>query len=104
MALEIITLDNLDIKQGKLTFKSRSSLIKDVFNSFLESKNDKLNFKKVLKMFRQEYSKIKARLNQIIKLFIKKSRNKFYCLAPHEKTKQEFKNSFQKLKLINRNV
>lgn len=106
MASQTLTLENLDIKKGKLSYKTRTALIKDVFSTFLRSKNKKdlLKFSKILKMFRQEYAENKSKLNQIIKLFLKKHFSEHFTPDFYEAPRQIFKNNTQNLKLINRNV
>lgn len=101
-----ITLDKLIIRKGKLSFQSRTALIKDVFTNFKNSNNkkDKLKFFKVLKMFRQEYSNAKNKINQIIRLFIKDQPSELYLPTFFEEIEQKFQNIAKNQKLIHRNI
>ena len=104
MNFKKITLENIDIKQGKLSHKDRVALINDIFQGFLNSKTKK-NELKILKIFRQDFARMKSLFNQIskhfcIEILVDEDQINFI----YEKQRQEFQNLAQELKLFNRNI
>ncbi|MCD4741632.1 MAG: hypothetical protein K8R67_03980 [Desulfobacteraceae bacterium] len=104
MNLQKVTLQTFDIKEGKLSSKDRNLLRDDIFQGFINSKNKKKT-SEILKLFRQESTRIKSLFNKISKCFYTKIQiNEDQINSIYKRQRQEFKNLAQELKRLNRNI